>query len=898
VLRSSAVRRARAGFVLIVLMGLTAVGACGGEEYALLVQAWTEGVALPAGTELTVHVRDLQGGRTSVHADTLEREVPEGSPLRVAVDLGSAAQLMVHLEAETGAEHLAASRCFTVLAVMRVDVLLLDVRAGDEDGDGWPAEDVCRERGSEEIWCHNQCPEDLADDCNDLEAGFNPGAMDTCADEDDQDCFGGDAECVDADGDGFTGCPAGVQTDDCDCDDSDRKIHPAVPETARVEDDLCENGLDDDCDGEDARCDRDHDGVPACAEATLSDCDCDDADERRYPNATETPGGVCDHVDNNCNGAVDEVRACLSDDLDGDGAPHDCAGQDGPCSEDCNDCNAAMTPGREGVCGNRIDEACELGGQDDGALLPDGVDGCPPGDADRDGYPGTGAGGTDCDDADPSSHPEAPDRCGGGSQDCSGADTSCESDRDGDGWNSDNDCNDSDGEVNPDQVEQCNELDDDCDGVVNEVAQPAVGCISLPAEGAGVAWQLVELATDLLNCGRCRNDCNPDCDGTLCRADACRAGTCACGGGAACAGTADDTCCSGGCRDTLGDVDHCGGCGLFCGAPVCQRPVCRGGVCGTEPVADGERCGEGHVCCGGECVGDCAPGENDGRACGDCGLEERSCRDDCRWGAWGGCQGQGSCRPFDSDSSGCGDCGQQVRTCGLGCSWGQYGACTGQGACAAGSVEDRACGTCGTQSRTCSGGCAWGGWSACGGEGPCAAGDTEQQPCGNCGARARTCSAQCAWGGWGGCTGEGACAQGEIVQEACGDCGTRSRTCGADCEYGAWGVCGGEGECAAGGTEDRPCGNCGAQTRTCGNGCSWGGWAACADGVCAQGDTQPCGACGTRTCAADCTWGACSGQGACTAGDTETRQCPSNGPQQSRTCQPDCSWGAWAPACP
>jgi len=888
------VRRLAVAFAQIFL-----VGACTTDEYALLVQGWTDGVALPAGTALTVEVRDLKGSRVDVRTEALARDVAADHPLRVAIELGRAAQIMVHLEARTERDWLVATRCFTVLTVTHADVLLLDVTSDDEDGDGWPSRDACRERGAASEGCRNQCPEELADDCNDLDDTMNPGATDACADEIDQDCFGGDAECVDADGDGFTGCPAAVPADDCDCDDQDRKVHPAVSETARPEDGLCENGLDDDCNGEDARCDRDRDGVPGCAgDAPLPGCDCDDADDRRFPNATETPGGECDHVDNNCNGAVDEVRACLSDDLDGDGAPWDCAGREGPCSADCNDCNAAMTPGKDGICGNRIDEACDLGGRADGALLPDGADGCPAGDADRDGYLGAAAGGTDCDDADPRTHPEAPDRCGGGSQDCSGADTTCEFDRDLDGWNADNDCNDDDADVNPDQTEACNELDDDCDGVVNEVEEAGQGCISLPAEGAGVAWQRVQFATDLLNCGGCRNDCNPDCDGTLCRADACQGGTCTCGGGGACAGTADDTCCTSGCRDTLSDVDHCGGCGQRCGAPACQLPVCRNGACDTVPVADGERCGGGNVCCGGACVGACGPGEVDTRRCGDCGLEQRTCRADCSWGAWGGCQGEGACAPFDTESRACGNCGQEERTCGLACNWGGWAGCVGEGACAPGSIEDRACGDCGTQSRTCSGGCAWGSWSACSGEGACVAGATEQQACGDCGTRTRTCSAQCAWDTWGSCTGEGACAEGEVEQGACGDCGTRTRTCGADCTFGAWGACGGEGECALGATEDRACGNCGTQTRTCGNGCAWGTWSSCGEGACAAGASERCGMCGTRTCAADCTWGSCTGEGVCTAGDTETRQCPSNGPTQTRTCAADCTWGGWLPACP
>ena len=888
----------RGSAVTIALLLGCFAGACADDEFGVLLQAWPDGDGpLSAGAPLSISVRDLRTGRSSNQRQELDQAVPAGRPLRVAVELPTAGQVMVHLSVEDRGLTLGATRCFTVLGVSRSDLYLLDPSADDADGDGWPARDVCRDRG----WtqgCANQCPEELADDCQDDNPDVSPGTPEQCADGADQNCDGLDAECTDNDGDGFPGCAVGAAALDCDCDDADRKIHPAVAESARAEDGLCENGIDDDCDGEDARCDRDHDGVPSCAgDNPRPDCDCNDDDDRVYPGATETPGGECDHIDNNCNNAVDEVRACLSDDLDGDGALFDCAGQGAGCVRDCNDCNAAMAPGRQPVCGNRIDEACELGGEDDGSLLPAGADACPAGDGDSDGYPGTGAGGTDCDDADPLTYPGAPDRCGGGSQDCSGGDTTCEDDRDSDGYNADNDCDDADAAVHPGSDEQCNAADDDCDGVVNEVDAPGMGCISLPAEGGGVAWQWVEFAADVLNCGRCRNDCNASCDGTLCRADRCEGGTCRCAGDPACSGAADDTCCRTGCRDTQTDVDNCGGCGIRCDAPVCQRAACRGGRCETVAAPDGELCGGGAVCCGGACVGACAPGSVGQRNCGDCGTDRRTCRADCSWGGWGGCQGEGTCTPLTSESRGCGDCGDQERRCSLACAWQSWGQCRNLGECAAGATEQQACGICGSQSRTCSGACSWGAWGACGGQGLCTPGDSENEPCGDCGTRSRTCSAACTWGAWGACGGEGECSAGAVDQGSCGNCGTRQRTCGQDCRWPAWGACGGEGECAAGTTDPRPCGNCGTQTRTCAAACTWGSWGSCNEGACSAGDTQVCGQCGTRTCAADCNWGACQGEGPCAPGATGNQNCP-DGTPQTRSCQADCTWGSWAPSCP
>jgi hypothetical protein len=65
---------------------------------------------------------------------------------------------------------------------------------------------------------------------------------------------------------------------------------------------------------------------------SLTSTDCNDADARIYPGATE----VCDGVDNNCNGQIDEgfpdtdsdgIASCIDNDDDNDGVPdaYDCA---------------------------------------------------------------------------------------------------------------------------------------------------------------------------------------------------------------------------------------------------------------------------------------------------------------------------------------------------------------------------------------------------------------------------------------------------------------------------------------------------------------------------------------------------------------------------------------------
>lgn len=79
---------------------------------------------------------------------------------------------------------------------------------------------------------------------------------------------------------------------DGDCVEGDISIHPQAPE-------VCDDGIDQDCDGVDLSCqdvDNDQDGF------TEHQGDCNDADTAVRPDATE----VQDGIDNNCDGTVDE----------------------------------------------------------------------------------------------------------------------------------------------------------------------------------------------------------------------------------------------------------------------------------------------------------------------------------------------------------------------------------------------------------------------------------------------------------------------------------------------------------------------------------------------------------------------------------------------------------------
>ncbi|MCB9779611.1 MAG: putative metal-binding motif-containing protein [Alphaproteobacteria bacterium] len=338
----------------------------------------------------------------------------------------------------------------------------------------------------------------------------------------------------DADGDGYT-------VADGDCDDGDAAVHPDATE-------ICNDGVDDDCNGTaddaDAGLDTatatswwiDADGDGWGGNSGYIRCenpgtdtlpyvtaigDCADDDPAVHPDATE----VCnDGVDDDCDGYADDEDEDLDTataiplwwdlDEDGFGDPEaslmGCAAGYAQADNDldCDDTDGGVHPGVTEVCNDGVDDDCNgVADDDDAGVDPSTLAGWWL-DADGDGQ---GAGETlmacaapehyvdyadDCDDGDPTVHWGATEVCNGGKDDdCDGdaddadedLDTSTESDwytdDDGDGYgvdwaasacagptgtaDQDGDCDDGDDSVYPGAVERCDGEDQDCDGEEN-----------------------------------------------------------------------------------------------------------------------------------------------------------------------------------------------------------------------------------------------------------------------------------------------------------------------------------------------------------------------------------------------------------------------------------------------
>lgn len=291
-------------------------------------------------------------------------------------------------------------------------------------------------------------------DCDDSKSSIYPGAMEVC-DSFDNDCNGQIDEGCDSDGDTFCDsgmklygsnsmCPGtlfkGEGTSGSDCDDTNANINPGSTEVCDGVDNDCDKNTDEGC----TCTDYDKDGYDTCGTGEMGDDgkpeDCNDKSWDRYPGAVE----VCDGVDNDCDGVIDESGVCCND---GDSDSYDtCAlgseGDDGKVF-DCDDANQYKNPGAMETCDNidnncngKIDELC---------------------DEDNDEY------------------------CSNKMKIYNLPVSICPKTNVSGGSNG-NDCNDSDYNLNPGMIEKCDGADNDCDGTVDENCS----CVNGKTQSCGV----------------------------------------------------------------------------------------------------------------------------------------------------------------------------------------------------------------------------------------------------------------------------------------------------------------------------------------------------------------------------------------------------------------------------
>ena len=336
--------------------------------------------------------------------------------------------------------------------------------ACDADGDGVPD---CKKAGccsdDKQI---GDCNDDGTAGKDGVPKGFSSSPFNRedpctqCGNGLDEDCDGSDLVCLDSDKDGVPDC----QEVECGTGaENDAAVYPGAVEICDGKDNDCNHQIDDALGTADDPSPT-HKAGEACGTGTCAggkwQCD---AGGGKKPMQCSTKGNakaeICENdIDDDCDGKINQ--GCALSDVDGDGVSNDV--EKTACKYPFAMYHAEFHPKAPEKC-------CPIGATDQTKCDTncDGtVTACDATDKDGDGWPAS-KDCDDGDPLSYPGAPEKCGD--GKVQSCAGSDPACDpkTDADGDGWSAPADCNDKDKSVNPQGIELCNGVDDNCDGVVD-----------------------------------------------------------------------------------------------------------------------------------------------------------------------------------------------------------------------------------------------------------------------------------------------------------------------------------------------------------------------------------------------------------------------------------------------